>query len=49
MPRHPSEFMRATVLEVDSRAHDEVLHGARHEHLARLGTVHHARRDVHSQ
>src|SRR5919201_3168968 len=45
--RDPLQPVLAAVLEVDPRAGDEVLDGARDEHLAGLGKRRHARADVH--
>jgi hypothetical protein len=45
-PRHPFEFVLATVVELDSRAEDEVLDGPRHQHLSRVGQRSDPRSDV---
>src|SRR5512133_2151678 len=45
--RNPLQPLPAAILEVDSGPADEVLHGARDEHLAGLGERCHTRADVH--
>ena len=44
--RHPFEGPDATVSEVDTRAHDQVLDRARDEHLPRSSELRNASRDV---
>jgi hypothetical protein len=40
--------MRAAILELESRASDEITRRRRHEHLGRTGAGGHARADLHS-
>ena len=43
---HPAEGLDASVLEADLGSRDQVLHGAGHQHLVRLGQTHDPRGDV---
>src|SRR4051812_42552975 len=43
------QLVLAPGVEADPRADDQVLDGARDEHLARPGGAHHARADVHGE
>src|SRR3954452_11066744 len=43
------QLVLAALLELNPGSHHQVLHGARDEHFARSGPIHHARPDVHSQ
>src|SRR5262249_58605905 len=49
LPGHALQLVRATVLELDARARDEVLDRLRDEHLSARREAGHAGADVHRQ